>query len=191
MNILNIIVISIFIIFVITYIVMISSLNLNPNIDLNADDDNNNNNLLTKRNNDINNLNIIGTIVGILLGVIDMNYINRLQITNEKFLIGINTIKLIIYVTLICLAGTTYSDFYKYIETELKIDNPNTSNKLVNDYAKWSIAIKPLVPFLSALSIQSLIIIITNIEKIIPNSHRELSLPDNDNNLDDLPSPEN
>lgn len=196
MNILNIIVISIFLIFVVTYIIMISTLNLNP---ISSTDNPDINNLLKKRDSDISNLNIIGTIVGILLGVIDINYINKLQITNEKLIIGLHTIKLIIYIVLIGLAGTAYSDYYKLIEVEYKMSgdkssslSPSTSDKLptnlVDNSAKWSIAIKPLVPFLCALSIQTLIIIITNIEKISSTSYDKLS--PTDSNSDRLPSPD-
>lgn len=196
MNILNIIVISIFLIFVVTYIIMISTLNLNP---ISSTDNPDINNLLKKRDSDISNLNIIGTIVGILLGVIDINYINKLQITNEKLIIGLHTIKLIIYIVLIGLAGTAYSDYYKLIEVEYKMSgdkssslSPSTSDKLptnlVDNSAKWSIAIKPLVPFLCALSIQTLIIIITNIEKISSTSYDKLS--PTDSNSDGLPSPD-
>jgi hypothetical protein len=175
---------------------MISTLNLNP---ISSTDNPDINNLLKKRDSDISNLNIIGTIVGILLGVIDINYINKLQITNEKLIIGLHTIKLIIYIVLIGLAGTAYSDYYKLIEVEYKMSgdkssslSPSTSDKLptnlVDNSAKWSIAIKPLVPFLCALSIQTLIIIITNIEKISSTSYDKLS--PTDSNSDGLPSPD-
>jgi len=150
---------------------MISYLNLNP---ISSIDNPDAYNLVVKRESDINNLNIIGIIVGILLGVIDVNYINKLQITNEKLLIGLHTIKLVIYVTLLGLAGTTYSDYYKLIEVELKSNTEKTSTNMVNDSAKWKIAIKPLVPFLCALCINTLIIIITNIEKIMPTSYNKL-----------------
>jgi hypothetical protein len=173
MNILNIVVISIFIIFVITYIIMISTLNLNPS--MSSDNDNEINNLLKKRDSDINNLNIIGTIVGILISVIDINYINKLQITNRTLIIGLNIFKLIIYVTLLGLAGTAYSDYYKLMEIEYKLSEYESSSpsdsfpkNIVDNSAKWAIAIKPLVPFLCALSIQTLLIIITNLENKIP-----------------------
>lgn len=167
---------------------MISTLDLNPITSI----DDNSNNILKKRDSDINNLNIIGTIVGILLSVIDFNYINKLQITNEKLILGLQIFKLIIYITLLALAGTTYSDYYKFIEVELKMESDDESpdkslSTLVDNYAKWSIAIKPLVPFLCALSIQTLIIIITNIEKLSSTSYDKLS--PTDSNSDGLPSP--
>jgi hypothetical protein len=176
---------------------MISNLNLNP---LSSMDKNNTNDLLIKRENDISNLNIIGAIVGILLGVIDNNYINRLPITDEKLIIGLHTIKLIIYVSLIGVAGTTYTDFYSIIKAELTMsdnsspstssptpsDSQKLSKNIVDDSARWKIAIKPLVPFLCGLSIQTLIIIITNIEKM-SSSHSILK----SESSDELPSPEN
>jgi len=96
----------------------------------------------------INNLNIIGIMVGILLGVIDINYINKLEINNTHIII-LCVIKLIVYISLIGIAGSTYSD-YKTIQNK-------------DNNAKWSIAIKPLIPFLCAISIQTLILIINKL----------------------------
>jgi len=136
----EVILILIFIIFVITYIIMIN------NLDLSISDSNQ----LTYN---INNLNIIGIMVGILISVIDINTVNKLQL-NDKILLMIQLSKLIIYMTLIGVAGTSYSDYNNIV-----VKN--------NSGLKWSIAIKPLVPFLCGISIQSLILTINLINKLI------------------------
>ena len=55
---------------------------------------------------------------------------------------------------------------------------------MVNESEKWKVAIKPLVPFICALCVNTLIIIITNIEKIMPTSYTKLK-----SESDELPSP--
>ena len=154
---LNILVISIFIIFVITYIILIDNLNLNPiTLKLSEEDKNV---LLTKRKDNINNLNIIGVIVGILLGVVDIHYVNNIKNDDNTVIFEIQIIKLIIYITLISVAGTSYSDYYTLAQS-------SNGSHVIDESQKWNIAIKPLIPFLCALSIQSLIIIIKHLENI-------------------------
>jgi hypothetical protein len=155
MNILNIIVISIFIISVIIYIILIDSLNLNPITPELLEEEKNT--FLTKRQNDINNLNIIGTIVGILLGVVDIHYFNNIQNDDYQYIFIFQICKLIIYIRLISIAGTSYSDYYTLVES-------NNGSHIIDDSQRWNVAIKPLIPFLCALSIQALIKIIKYIE---------------------------
>jgi len=172
MNILKIIILLIFFVFTITYIVLISNLELNPSLSRSNID------LLNKRDKDINNLNIIGIIFGIVISIADIYIINKLEITNKILVILMHTIKLIIYIILISISGTTYSDYYTLIKTMSVEDTnaPTPTNTIVDSSAKWSIAIKPLVPFLCALAIQSIMIILTNIDNLISGSYQKNSI---------------
>ena len=170
MNILKIIILLIFIVFTITYIVLISKLDVNPS-KINID-------LINKRDKDINNLNIIGIIFGIIISVTDIYIINKLNIKSETLLIIMHMIKIIIYIVLISISGTTYSDYYTLIKTMSVEDTnaPTPTNTIVDNNAKWSIAIKPLVPFLCALSIQSMIIILTNFDNLFSGSYNKIPI---------------
>jgi hypothetical protein len=169
MNTVQIVVICIFVIFIITYLTMIGNLILNIDLDndpsilkcngISSSKDASDCriekiSILSKnRTNEINTVNIIGIILGILLGVIHTQYVNMLEIDNTVKII-IHTVLTIIYISLIGVAGSTYQDYTSIYATAI------TSKFTIDDGARWKVAIKPLVPFFCALSISSLGIIV-------------------------------
>jgi len=182
MDIVKIVLISIFVIFTIVYIAMIGSLNLNiaySDVDKSCDgissfEDKRNcqsekqKNMQDDRQNNINTLNIIGVILGILLGVVHTQIIMNLKIDNNIMKILFYLIILIIYIILISLAGTTYSDINSLMNLMLQMQSkPENPDVQTLDSAKWRVAIKPLVPFLCALSITTIGIIINTLSEIV------------------------
>lgn len=176
MNTIQIIVVVIFVLFIITYLVLIGNLDLTVNFqdplveecDTVANSDEKINCVFTKvstladkRTSDINTINIIGVIVGILLGVIQMQYVNKLEMNNTLKIV-VHAVLLTIYITLLGFGGSTYQDYYSIAPNIMAGSMGKSMGKVnkINDSAKWLVAIKPLIPFLCALSISSIGIIV-------------------------------
>ena len=129
---------------------------------------------LNNRDSAISNINMIGIIIGILLGVIQINYLNKMKMTNSLKL-TVHIVLLIIYITLIVLSGASYSDkgiFVKQMIDTMLYDQTKAFDIKTN-YTQ--LALKPLVPFLCALSITSLGIIITTIDESSSKSSNNYS----------------
>lgn len=87
-----------------------------------------------------------------------------LEIDNTVKII-IHTVLTIIYISLIGVAGSTYQD-YNSIISDLSASFSGKAS-VIDDSAKWKVAIKPLIPFFCALSISSLGIIVKTLTEIM------------------------
>ena len=194
MKISQIIIIVIFIIFLIAHISQVSTSNLD--ISLEEIDKNGAKlytgkspscaiefilSILNDRNNKIFYINITGVIIGILLGVIQLNYINNLNLNNSLKIL-LHSIIIISYIILIILSGVTFdSDGYLLNKlaslvdpSKLTIENITSFNFFAMGISSKTnnlqIGLKPFVPFLGALTVSSLIIIITSIDELSSKS---------------------
>jgi hypothetical protein len=185
MKISQIVVIVIFIIFLIIHISLVSTSNLDIIVkeyaekmielckDKKSDElincqNNYATSILNDRDSTINNINIIGIITGILLGVVQINYINTINMNNSIKLV-VHSIILIIYIILIYLCGTSYTDDGEYLRLQSKSRDTIYKGKYLQ------LGLKPLLPFLGALSITSLSIIITSIDELSSKSSNNYS----------------
>lgn len=141
-------------------------------------------NKLNQRSNQIMLINIIGVIIGILLGVIQINYINKLTINNNIKIIT-HTLIIIIYLILIIIGSVVFDDdgyLINKISTiinwhNIQINNPteNILNILNLKTNNIRVGLKPIVPFLGALAISSLSIIVITGEEMNSKSISDYS----------------
>ena len=141
-------------------------------------------NKLNQRSNQIMMINIIGVIIGILLGVIQINYINKLTINNNIKIIT-HTLIIIIYLILIIIGSVVFDDdgyLINKISTiinwhNIQINNPteNILNILNLKTNNIRVGLKPIVPFLGALAISSLSIIVITGEEMNSKSISDYS----------------
>lgn len=137
--------------------------------------------VLKDRNNKIYYINITGVVIGLLLGVIHLNYINKLDL-NDNLKILLHSIIIIIYITLIILSGIIFDSDGYLLNKIFSLVDPSklTIENIINfnisaigislKTNNLQIGLKPFVPFLGALSVSSLIIIITSIDELSSKS---------------------